>query len=235
MKKIFSLLMVFFLAFGLAGPALAKPGNKVVKGPVTAINSDGTFAVMNSDNELVLIVAPAGYDLSGLQVGDIVLVKGTLQDDGSVLAEWIKKPGNGKGGGEEDDEKDREEDEREREEEAREREEEALEEAAEEDDETSAYCTGEKETPHPVAARMAERYGVTTEWVMGYFCQGLGMGTIMLALKTSSVNGASADDLLSQRLEGKGWGEIWKELKLIGSERDVSVPPGWLKKGGPKR
>ncbi len=226
MKKLLILTLAFFVSFSLASPALAKPGNKVVKGPVTAINDDGTFAVLNGDdNELVLVVAPEGFDLSTLQVGDIVLVKGTLQDDGSLVAQWVKMPGNG---GEDDDEdedaKDREEDEKER-----------AEEAAESEDEPSAYCTGEKEGPHPMATRLAERYGVTTDWVMGYFCDGLGMGTIMLALKTSSINGASVDDLLAERAAGMGWGQIWKELNMIGSERDAFVPPGWLKKGGPKK
>jgi hypothetical protein len=61
----------------------------------------------------------------------------------------------------------------------------------------------------------------------------------MLAIKTSQLEGVTAtpDDLLISRAGGNGWGQIWKELGLIGSERDGHSPPGLLKKldhNGPK-
>ena len=42
---------------------------------------------------------------------------------------------------------------------------------------------------------------------MGYFCNGQGMGAIMLALKTSQLSGADPDSLLAMRAAGEGWGE----------------------------
>jgi len=97
----------------------------------------------------------------------------------------------------------------------------------------SAYCKdGKQEKPHPLAAKMAKRYDVTEDWVMGYFCNGYGMGAIMLALKTSQIDGIAADPdfLLTERANGVGWGNIWKNIGLIGSEREGHSPPGLLKK-----
>ena len=76
---------------------------------------------------------------------------------------------------------------------------------------------------------------------MDYFCDGYGMGQIMLALKTSQIEGleANADTLLSERANGIGWGVIWKELGLIGNEKDRHSPP-WIAEeepdhAGPKK
>ena len=93
MKKFIFAVLVALLALSLAVPALAAPGNKVVKGEVTAINNNGTFSVTTAKGETVLVKAPEGFDLSTLKVGDVVLVKGILQPDGSLAAEWIKFPG----------------------------------------------------------------------------------------------------------------------------------------------
>jgi len=104
----------------------------------------------------------------------------------------------------------------------------------------SAYCAeGKQDKPHPFATKMAERYGVSEGWIMGYFCDGYGMGQIMLALKTGEIEGIGADPeiLLDERANGLGWGVIWKGLGLIGSEREGHSPPGLLKRpdhDGPK-
>jgi hypothetical protein len=52
----------------------------------------------------------------------------------------------------------------------------------------------------------------------------------MLALRTKAINGANPDVTLAKRSEGLGWGAIWKELKMIGNEREAKSPPGLLKK-----
>jgi hypothetical protein len=75
---------------------------------------------------------------------------------------------------------------------------------------------------------------------MGYFCEGYGMGGIMLALKTRDLlDGSDPDlgELLERRAQGEGWGQIWKGLKLIGSEKEGHSPPGLLNRpdqAGPK-
>ena len=54
----------------------------------------------------------------------------------------------------------------------------------------------------------------------------------MLALKTGVIEGVEADpaSLLAERSNGNGWGNIWKGLGLIGSEKQGHSPPGPLKK-----
>lgn len=81
-----------------------------------------------------------------------------------------------------------------------------------------------------MATAMSEDYGITTELVMEYYCEGFSMGAILLALKTQEINGADVNDLLTQRANGQGWGAIWQGLNLIGSERDIQTHPGWLHK-----
>jgi len=104
----------------------------------------------------------------------------------------------------------------------------------------NAFCAEDKqEKPHPLAPSIAERYDVAEEMVMGYFCEGYSIGAIMLAIKTSQLDGidASPGDLLANRAVGNAWGKIWKELGLIDKEKDGHSPPGQLKKpkhAGPK-
>jgi hypothetical protein len=92
---------------------------------------------------------------------------------------------------------------------------------------SSAYCGEKKEKNHPVAEGIAETYGASTEEVMGYFCEGYSFGAIMLALQTS---GGDVGGMLAKRKAGQGWGQIWKEMGLIGSEKEGHSPPGLLKK-----
>ena len=135
----------------------------------------------------------------------MVMVKGVLQADGSLLATTLKLLD----GPDEDENQDQD-----------------------SGKANSAFCMpGKKTTTHPVALKIAQKYGVDPAWVMGYFCQGEGMGAIMLALKTQQLNGANPDDLLAQRASGVGWGKIWQGLGMIGSEKEVKTPPGQLKKG----
>ncbi len=202
---------VMLLAALAAVPAMAKP--YIIKGEVTAIDTaTGVITLDTGEVDPVLVTVPEGFDLTALVIGDQVIVKGQLQEDGSVLAYQINKL-------EVEEDTDTDPDEGEGEDTS---------EGSKATD--SAYCNGDKTEPHPMAAALAERYDVTTEWVMGYFCDGYGMGAIMLALRTQQINGADPDALLAQRAEGKGWGVIWKELKMIGSEADVHTPPGQLKK-----
>jgi hypothetical protein len=233
MKKIVFVLIALFLTLSLVSPALAAPGNKVAKGEVTSINADGTITILTLRQQSIIVVPPAGYDLASLQIGDIVLVKGRYDSEGRLAAEWLKIPDDGWGedANEQDDDdggkpenpgkgndKDKNKDKDKSDDEA-------------DDDDEKAFC--ESGGIHPVAARLAERYGVTTDWVMSYYCNGYGMGQIMLALKTSSLTDADPESLLAETAEGTGWGEIWQAMKLIGKDRDAKSPPGQLKKLNP--
>lgn len=218
MKKILlTSMLMFMLSLLVASPALAKNDKVNIKGEVTAVG-DGTLTVLSNKGETFVVTVPDGFDLTSIQVGDSILVKGSIAGDGSVVAESIKLVGKGDdtaGDGN-------------------------SEVQAEGGKDNSAYCAdGKQEKPHPLAARLAERYGVTEQWIMDYFCDGYGMGQIMLALKTSEIEGIEADPeiLLAERANGIGWGNIWKDLGLIGSEKDIDSPPGLLKKpdhAGPK-
>lgn len=218
MKKIFSItLLALLLALSFAGSASAQKDKININGQVVSVEA-GVVTVLSNKGVTYVVRVPEGFDLSALQVGARVLVKGSTAPDGTIEAESIRLLGND------------------------EAEDEAGDDEAEGEGsrENSAFCAGDKQKkPHPLAAKLATRYGVTQEWVMQRFCAGDSMGAIMLAVRTSQIEGvtASPDELLSERGAGNGWGLIWKELGLIGSEKSAHSPPGQLKKpehAGPK-
>jgi hypothetical protein len=217
MKRItLTIILIIILSLLAASPAAAKNDKINIKGEVSAVSA-GTITVLSNKGISYEIAVPAGFDVGAIKVGDSVLIKGRIGEDGSVTAESIKLLGQGNDEDDGDDE-----------------------DQAKAGKGNSAYCAeGVQETPHPFAAKIAERYGVSEEWVMGYFCDGYGMGQIMLALKTGKLEGIEADpeSLLTERGNGVGWGNIWKGLGLIGNEREGHSPPGLLKKpdhAGPK-
>jgi hypothetical protein len=216
MKRIFVIsLIVLMLALSVAGPALAQKGKVNINGKVTAVD-DNTLTILSKKGETFVVTVPEGFITGSIQVGDSVLVKAVAGEDGAWIAQSIKEIGPGIANDDTGDD------------------------LAEGSKYNSAYCAdGKQEKPHPFATRMAERYGVDEEWVMGYFCAGHGMGAIMLALKTSQMDGVNVDPetLLAERESGNGWGQIWQEYKLIGKEKEAHSPPGLLKKpdfAGPK-
>lgn len=209
MKRILlTTILMLMLSLLVVYPAAAKTDKINIKGTVTEIGA-GTITVLSNKGITYLIIAPDGFELNSAQIGDSVLIKGRIGEDGSIIADSIKLLGKGNDGDDQD------------------------EDMAAGGKENSAYCAeGKQEKPHPLAARLAERYGVTEQWVMDYFCEGYGMGQIMLALKTSEIEGIVTDpeSLLAERANGIGWGNIWKGLGLIGNEKDIDSPPGLLKK-----
>ena len=209
MKKTFVAITLMLLIVLLAvGPAYAQKNKINIKGEVTS-KEEGTLTVTSNKGETFTITIPANMDVSAVQVGDSVLVKATAEEGGTWIAESIKLVGNGNDKNDDNEEK------------------------TEGFKDNSAFCAdGKQVKPHPLAPKIAERFGVSEEMVMGYFCDGYSMGAIMLAIKTSQLEGvtASPDDLLADRSAGNGWGLIWKELGLIGSEKNGQSPPGLLKK-----
>jgi hypothetical protein len=213
MKRIIlTTILILMLSLIIAGPAAAKNDKINIKGEVTAVGA-GTITVLSNKGISYEIALPEGFTLD-IQIADSVLVKGHVGEDGSITAESVKLLGKGNGNNDND--------------------------QANTGKGNSAYCAeGVQDKPHPFATKIAERYDVTEEWVMDYFCDGYGMGQIMLALKTGELEGIETDpeSLLDERASGVGWGNIWKNLGLIGSEREGHSPPGLLKKpdhAGPK-
>lgn len=214
-KSLIATMLVFLITLSSVGSALAQRNKINVKGEVTAAEG-GTLTVESNKGETYIFTIPDDMDTSAIQVGDSVLVKATAGEVGNWIAESIKVvgPKNNKSNDDEDE--------------------------AEGSRDNSAFCADDKqERPHPLASKIAERYGVTEELVMDYYCEGYSIGAIMLAIKTSQLDGISVtlDDLLADRADGNGWGQIWKELGLIGSEKNGHSPPGLLNRpdhAGPK-
>jgi hypothetical protein len=72
---------------------------------------------------------------------------------------------------------------------------------------------------HPVAASLAETFGVDESVVMGWHCDGNGFGNIARALIVSTdVEGFSVDDLLVASSIGNNWNQIIREAGLSPSE-----------------
>lgn len=103
------------------------------------------------------------------------------------------------------------------------------------------YFCANPDAVHPVAEGIAEKYDVSYQEVMGWFCKSdsdteedgegeegesteeeetgnnaaTGFGQIMLALQTADATEDaedSADTYLEMRAQGQGWGQIWQEL-----------------------
>jgi hypothetical protein len=216
MKKLFStIILTLMLVMLVVAPASAKSGKINIKGVVTFV--DGTTLTVESNKGVTFEVAiPDGFDITIIQQGASVLIKGMLNEDGTVSAQNIMLVGNVSSG--DDDVEDPEVDDQDKPEGSK---------------DNSAFCAeGKQEKNHPLALKFAERYGVTEEWVMGHFCEGYSIGAIMLALNTSKMNGVDSepDAFLAQRREGNSWGHIWSDLGLIGKLKDGQSPPSLLKK-----
>lgn len=89
-------------------------------------------------------------------------------------------------------------------------------------------CTGAD--PHPQGMELAQRYGVSYEEIMGWFCAGFGFGEIDMAYGLASRTGSSVGEIFDMRTSGMGWGQIRQELgDLPGGPPENPGPPG----GGP--
>lgn len=80
----------------------------------------------------------------------------------------------------------------------------------ENDGDEKGVCTHDKQQPD--ALKLAERYGVTYEEIMEWFCQGFGFGEIDLAYELSAASGQSVDAVFAMRADGTGWGQIKQQL-----------------------
>jgi hypothetical protein len=180
----------------------------MVKGIITIIDGSQITLETKKGGEVIFNL-PDDFGPITLIVGDTVIAKCQMLG-GELTAEWVKKVGKNSADNED---------------------------KAEGRKDNSAYCNADKkQEPHPMAAALAVKYGVEPTWVMDNFCGGYSMGAIMLALKTGDLKDTEEDleeyanGILAQRAEGQGWGAIWKDLNMIGSERDAKTPPGLLKK-----
>ena len=208
MKKLITFsILIILVTLLMASPVLAIPGKGAVKGEVDAVDPGaGSFTLETKRGEFVKVTVPGGFKEGEIVKGDWVLVKGSASEGGAIEAEWFKQVGRGR---DKNDDQDK----------------------PEGSKENGAFCDdGKQEKSHPLAAKVSERFSVPEIWVMETFCEGYGMGAIMLALKTSKMDGVDLDpgELLAVRALSKGWGRIWNDLDLIGSEKEGHSPPGLL-------
>jgi hypothetical protein len=208
MKKISLVyILVILLSIVTFGLVSAQSGMGNVKGQVTAYDAEGgQISLLTRKGEEVVVQAPEGFDFSAIEEGSFLHAKGRFNEQGIIVADWIKdskaRDDDGEGG-----------------------------------KTNSAFCSGRKDKPHPLAAGIEEIYGYAPEETMAYFCDGIGFGQIMLAIQTAEMKGLEVSEILSTRKSGLGWGQIWKEYDLVGKPGEASSPPGHLKRpdhAGPK-
>jgi hypothetical protein len=95
--------------------------------------------------------------------------------------------------------------------------------------ERETACVGAE--PHPTGMRLANRFGVSYEDIMGWFCQGYGFGEIYLAYELSRETSVDVENIFAMKSAGLGWGEIRKEL--LPGKPDKPEPPGNPNPPGP--
>lgn len=76
---------------------------------------------------------------------------------------------------------------------------------------TSGECVGAD--PQPTGMRLAQRYGVPYEEIMGWFCQHYGFGEIDLAYTLSRDSGQPVATIFALRASGVGWGNVKKQVE----------------------
>lgn len=214
MKKLSTILIVLALLILIpAGTVLGKTTSKI-KGEIIGLDTSSMQLETKDGNVNVLF--PEGVETDGLALGLVVMVDGNWDDEGNFVAAAVKVVDD-QDEVEDEDAEDADIDDEEGEE--------------GEENTQNAFCTGEKDSPHPLAAKIVERFGeeisLTEDQVMTWFCEGNSFGQIMLALVTQKFDGSKPEDILEMRKNGMGWGNIWKEKGLIGNAR-LGTPPGQI-------
>ena len=217
MKKILiSIIYALLVAILVIVPALAQGEVIYIKGEVVSIG-DGTLIVDSYIGETYVVTVPPDFDFDSIEAGDLILIKGSVGQSGLNLIEATLIVRTIPGNNDR---------------------------LLEGSKDNSAYC-GVDLKPHPLVSVMAERYQVEADKISQYFCSGYSIEAIMLALKTSEIDGVNLDwsDLLTLLSEGYSWGQIWQAIGLIDNEIDGNsptglltapdkIPPGLLKKPG---
>ena len=84
-------------------------------------------------------------------------------------------------------------------------------------------CTGAD--PHPTGSKLADRYGVSYEEIMGWKCQKFGFGEIDLAYGLSQQTGVPVEEIFAMKSGGMGWGNIKKAMRQITETPSPSEEP----------
>lgn len=198
-----TILLALLLAVLTTGAALASEGEEVeVVGTVIAIYPEDFTIEIEVDNdgilEVYLVQVGQNFDFETVVLGDVIEVKGTLNEDGALVLTELKIQ-------------------------ERARDQVKLQEG----ELDSYYCTNE-DVYHPVAAKVADTYGVDYSVIEGYLCgePSVPLGQIMLAIQTAAASGGDYTEYLDG-FENISWGQIWQELGLQGKP-EHGTPPGQI-------
>jgi hypothetical protein len=202
-----SITLILSLLIGLltTGMAFASEGNEVeVEGTIMALYPDEFYleVEVEVEGEFQILEVEVGqnFNFDAYDVGDLLELKGTLNDEGRLVVTELKIQ-----------------------ERARDR-------VMTQDGELESYYCDVAEQQHPVAAKIADSYGIPYEVIEGYLCaeEKVPLGKIMLALQTAAISDYTLEDLLFSDGPVK-WGKIWQEIGLKGKP-DHGVAPGQIKK-----
>ena len=76
----------------------------------------------------------------------------------------------------------------------------------------------------PEALRLAQRFNVSYDEIMGWFCKGFGFGEIDLAYDLSHSSGMPVSQIFALRSSGLGWGQIKQQLSATGAPGNGKGP-----------
>lgn len=200
-----TIIIALLMAILTTGAAFASEGTEVeVIGSVIAIYPDEFRLEIEVDNEGILEIVSVqvgqNFNFDTIAEGDLIEVKGTLDQDGALVLTELKIQ-----------------------ERARDR-------LQTQDGELdSNYCVNEDDV-HPVGSKIADTYGVEYNVIEEYLCgeDKVPLGQIMLAMQTASLSGGDYTEYLDG-FDGISWGQVWQELDIKGKP-DHGTPPGQLKK-----
>jgi hypothetical protein len=90
------------------------------------------------------------------------------------------------------------------------------------------FCVGA--IPHPKGMNLAQKYGVSYEEIMGWFCKRFGFGEIDLAYGLSVQYGVPVEEVFGLRESGMGWGQI---MQWYAEQDEPPAPPSGGEEDGP--
>ncbi|HVN54715.1 MAG TPA: FecR family protein [Anaerolineaceae bacterium] len=92
--------------------------------------------------------------------------------------------------------------------------------------------------PQPEGLRLAQRYGVAYEEIIGWFCNGFGFGEIQQAYELSQTYNIPVAEIFRLRTQGLGWGQINKlvpQMAATDTPSSDGKDHGNQDKKGPKK
>lgn len=201
-----TILLAILLAILTTGAAFAAEGDQIdVTGYITELNPvDGTITIdVDGDpltlDDIYIVLVGDNFNFDNHIVGDLITIQGTVGEDDVVILAELKIMDRVK------------------------------DQIKLQDGQLDSYYCAAEDQFHPVAAKIAETYGVDYSVIEGYLCgePSLPLGQIMLALQTAALqDGVDFTDYLDG-FENSSWGQIWQDLGFQGKP-DHGTPPGQI-------